>query len=253
MGFLSRFGVGGPTVDLVLDTPQTTPGALLTGTLNMTGGKDAAEIEQVKVMLESVVEVERGDEEWRETVTFATQPVSGPMTLQANQPFQARVSLQVPWEAPITTVGGWQLKGMQVSVRTQVDIKGAVDPKDRDPVQITPLPVQQAILDGLASRGWRFKGADLEKGRLPGSTLPFYQELEFVPSGYGGRIRELEVTFLADPQQVQVVLEADRRGGFLSAGGDALARFGVPHHAIDAHMIGNALQEQISRLEGRGW
>lgn len=254
MGFLSRFGVGGPTVDLRLDHPNTQPGGTLTGHLHLKGGSDAAEVTGVAVMLEAVVEVEHGDEEWRENVVFAKQPLFGAFTLNAGQEISAPVQLTVPWEAPITALGGWNLRGMQVGTRTQVDIRGAVDPTDRDPVAIHPLPSQDAVLRALASLGWQFRSADLEKGRLPDSSLPFYQELEFVPS-HRGSISELEVTFITRPDAMKVVLEANRRGGFLSAGGDAYASVVLPHaSAVDEGRLRNELAAQVERLaQRRGW
>ncbi len=40
------------------------------------------------------------------------------------------------------------------------------------------------------------------------------------------------MTFLANPGSVEVVVEADKRGGFLSEGRDALTRFTVGHHDV---------------------
>lgn len=254
MGLLTRFGVGGPTVDLTLADPHTLPGAVLTGTLEVVGGSRPTEVSALGLMLEAVVEVESGDHEWRESVVFASQPISGPFTLDAGQRLAAPVSLQVPWEAPITALGGWTLRGMQVGVRTRLDVRGGVDPKDHDPVTVHPLPAQQAVLDALARLGWQFRSADLEKGRVPGSQLPFYQEIELHPTRAAerGRINELEVTFVADPHQVGVILEADRRGGFLTSGSDAYARFAVPH-TPDPQRVVQELAGQIQRLAGRRW
>ncbi len=44
------------------------------------------------------------------------------------------------------------------------------------------------------------------------------------------QVNEIELTFLAAPGGMEVVLEADKRGGFLSAGHDALTRFTVGLH-----------------------
>lgn len=44
-----------------------------------------------------------------------------------------------------------------------------------------------------------------------------------------GQVNEIELTFLADPGGMEVVLEADKRGGLFSEGHDALTRFTVAH------------------------
>ncbi|MYS77592.1 sporulation protein, partial [Streptomyces sp. SID5926] len=61
--------------------------------------------------------------------------------------------------------------------------------------------------------------------------LPFYQEIELVPAPqYAHRLNEIELTFLAGPGGLEVVLEADKRGGLFSSGHDAVTRFAVGHH-----------------------
>lgn len=252
MGLLSRLGIGGVDVDLVLDSPTTTPGGRLTGHLHLVGGKSDTAIEGVSVTLEALVEVERGDEEWKETVQFAQQPLTGALSLSAGEKVSYPVSLLVPWEAPITSFDGWHLRGMKIGTRTKVDIRGAVDPTDRDPVEIHPLPVQSAVLRALAGIGWRFHSADLEKGRMKGSSLPFYQEISFTPTR-SSRIKELEVTFLVTESGVDIVLEADRRGGLLRSSGDVHARLSVGHHTTNEHELAAGLEEQITRLGDRRW
>ncbi|CAM5557118.1 sporulation protein [Streptomyces narbonensis] len=41
------------------------------------------------------------------------------------------------------------------------------------------------------------------------------------------------MTFLAGPAGMEVVLEADKRGGFLSEGHDTVSRYTVSHHGVD--------------------
>lgn len=43
-------------------------------------------------------------------------------------------------------------------------------------------------------------------------------------------MNEIELTFLAGPGGLEVVLEADKRGGFFTEGSDTLGRFTVGHH-----------------------
>ena len=209
----------------------------------------------MRVSLEATVEVESGDAEWREDVTFGTAPIAGATRLEPGQRQSVPFRLAVPWQSPITAIDGWHLRGMRVGVQTRVDIAGAVDPGDLDAVTVTPLPVQRAVLDALVGLGYRFLGADVEKGRVPGSELPFHQEVEFAPPpGLRGRVTELEVTFLADPQGVDVVLEADRRGGLFTEGRDAVGRLRLAHGDTDVRRLAPALDEAVRQLGARrGW
>jgi sporulation-control protein len=78
--------------------------------------------------------------------------------------------------------------------------------------------------------------------------------VEFAPpADLRGRINELEVTFLADPQGVELVLEVDRRGGLLTDGYDAADRLYVPHGA-DLATVAAQLDDAVRRLGARrGW
>ncbi len=116
-------------------------------------------------------------------------------------------------------------------MRTELAIAKAVDKGDLDMVAVEPLPSQLRILEAFLGLGFAFKSADLEAGRLYGvrQELPFYQEIEFYPSGrYAGVVGEVEVTFVADPAGLEVVLEADKRSGRYSSS-DAIGRFHVSH------------------------
>lgn len=250
--FMSRLGVGGADVETVLDRPQTQPGTVVTGLTTITGGKVDQEIEKILVSLEATVEVERDDQTWYEEVTFGTQQIGGGFTVHPGQQVNGRFELPVPWQTPVTDVGGWHLRGMKIGVRTKLAIPGAVDPGDLDPVSVHPLPIQEAVLGALGDLGFQFRSADVEKGHLSGSELPFYQEIEMKPSGeYARRISELEVTFLVDGNGMDVVLEADRRGGLLSSGHDELSRFRVGHHDLDRRALAGLLHQQLEHLGRR--
>lgn len=60
---LSAFGVGGPSVDTVLDSPHALPGEVVTGQVRIQGGSKDAQIEEILLSLVTRVEVERGDHE----------------------------------------------------------------------------------------------------------------------------------------------------------------------------------------------
>jgi sporulation-control protein len=254
-GMMARLGSGGARVETVLDRPETTPGGAVTGTVHATGGSVAQDVTEVRVALQATVEVESGDSSWREEATFGTAAVAGAGRLEPGQQYQVPFSLPVPWQCPITAIDGWHLRGMRVGLRTRIDLPGSVDPGDLDPVTVLPLPVQRTVLHALDGLGFAFRGADVEKGHLRGSDLPFYQEVEFAPPySLRGRVNELEVTFLADPQGVDVVLEVDRRGGLLSEGRDVGGRLRLAHSDTDVRAVAAHLDAAVRQLGARrGW
>ncbi|SCF36474.1 sporulation-control protein [Micromonospora purpureochromogenes] len=251
---LSAFGVGGPSVDTVLANPNTRPGLTLDGQVNLVGGDAPANIEQITVGLVTRVEIEGGDTEYAGIMEFQRMAVSGPLQLAPKQQLSIPFQLPVPWEAPITDVYGQRLHGMTMGLRTELAIARAVDKSDLDQVNIHPLPVHERILAAFQRLGFRFKHADLERGHLRGTqqTLPFYQEIEFFAAPqYAQAVTEVELTFVTSPHGVEVILECDKRGGFLSAGHDAFGRYTVSHADADrvdwAQVVDGWLRETTSR------
>ncbi|MFI6819678.1 sporulation protein [Micromonospora sp. NPDC050187] len=251
---LSAFGVGGPTVDTVLANPNTRPGLMLDGQVNLVGGDAPANIEQISVGLVTRVEVETGDGEYAGVMEFHRMGVSGALQLAPKQQLSIPFQLPVPWETPITDVYGQRLHGMTMGLRTELAIARAVDKSDLDQVSVHPLPVHERILEAFQRLGFRFKNADLERGHIYGvqQTLPFYQEIEyFAAPQYAHTVREVELTFVTSQQGVDVILECDKRGGLFTPGQDTFGRYTVSHADVDrvdwAQVVDGWLQDTINR------
>ncbi|MGW5262098.1 sporulation protein [Microbispora sp. NPDC004025] len=227
---LGALGVGAPSVDTVLTTPRVRPGGVLTGEVRLSGGDFDAEIEEITLGLVAGVELEHGDGESAGLGEFSRARVSGPFTLRKGEDRSIAFQIPMPWEAPISEIDGQHLTGMALGVRTEVAIAKAVDKGDLDPVAVEPLPSQLRVLEAFLQLGFAFKSADLEAGHLHGvrQELPFYQEIEFYPPPrQAGVVGEVELTFVADPAGLEVILEADKRAGHRSV--DAIGRFRVSH------------------------
>jgi sporulation-control protein len=244
----------GVSVDTVLTNPNVLPGGELAGEVRFTGGSVDYAVEGITLTLVALVEVESGDSEYRSNEPFFRAPVAGRFQLAAGASHAVPFRFNVPWETPITALYGQHLHGMSLHVRTELELAGALDKDDSDPFHVHPLPAQQRILDAFGRLGFRFHGADLEKGGIPGSSMPFYQEIEFYPGGqYTHAIKELELTFIAGPTSLDVIMELDKRGGFLTAGGDAYNRFRVDYAAVDQEDWEGWLQQRLSALTSRRW
>ncbi|ONI84120.1 hypothetical protein ALI144C_15610 [Actinosynnema sp. ALI-1.44] len=247
---LQKLGVGGPSVDTVLADPRVTPGGTLTGEVRIQGGDGDAEIEHIALSL--VTRVERGDR-GQGMVEFHRVVVSGPTKLAAKQDRTIPFSIPVPWEAPITEVGGQRLPRMELGLRTELSIAKAVDKGDLDPVYVLPLESQDAVLEAFGQLGFQFKSADLEAGRIYGirQELPFFQEIEFYPpQQFAGRINEVELTIVASHEGIVVVLEADKRGGF-GGGQDVIGRFEASHREALELDWARMFHEWLDRVASR--
>ncbi len=233
---MQAMGVGGPSVETVLTNPNCRPGGYLEGQIQVAGGDHPVDIEYVALGLITRVEVESGDSEYDTTQEFHRMRATGPIKLNGGERRDIPFRFEVPWETPITEIGGQHLRGMTMGLRTELEVARAVDKGDLDPVAVHPLPAQERILGALTQLGFRFSRADVERGRIYGvqQSLPFYQEIEFYPSPqYARAINQLELTFIATPQHLQIVLELDKRGGVFTEGRDAFGRFTMDHATAD--------------------
>jgi sporulation-control protein len=232
MGFkrlLASLGAGGASVETVLTEVNVVPGGVVQGEVRIQGGSVDQQIERLSVGLQAKVEVEGGDQEYKQDVGFLKVPLGGAFGLKAEAVHTVPFGLEVPWETPITMIGGQALRGMDIGVTTELEIARAVDSGDLDPINVHPLPAQQAILDAFIQLGFRFKSADLERGHIRGTRqkLPFYQEIEFFPPQQYRGLNQVELSFVADGHEMDVVLEMDKKPGLFSEGSDTFRSFKV--------------------------
>ncbi|WP_395573065.1 sporulation protein [Streptomyces sp. BK79] len=249
---LGSLGVGGPTVDTVLDAGAARPGGTLSGRIELTGGVDGHAIEEITLELVARVETgphgdgpdgtgpygngpdgdgEGGDGEGEGVVVFGRHTVGGAFRPAAGERRGVPFAVPLPWETPVTELRGRSL-GVVLGVRTELAVAGARGKGAPDPLAVAPLPAQEAVLEAFERLGFRFRSAGLEYGRVGGTgqRLPFRQEIALTPPPrYAGQVAEIELTFLAVAGALEVVLEADKRGGPCADGHDALSRFTVPH------------------------
>ncbi|NLU71074.1 sporulation protein [Streptomyces sp. HNM0574] len=232
MGFKKLFasvGIGAASVDTVLHEPNVVPGGVVQGEVRIEGGSVVQEIQGLSVGLQARVEVETNDGERKQNIEFGRQQLGGALTLQEGSQHTVPFQLAVPWETPITMFMGQPLPAMNIGVTTELAIARAVDSTDLDPVNVHPLPAQQAVLDAFGALGFRFKNADMEKGRIRGTRqqLPFYQEIEFfAPQQYRG-LNQVEVSFVADGGEMDVVMEMDKKPGLFTGQSDSFRSFPV--------------------------
>ncbi|MFK4071449.1 sporulation protein [Streptomyces sp. NPDC029674] len=259
MGFkklLASLGAGGASVETVLTEVNVVPGGVVQGEVRIQGGSVDQEIEGLSVGLQARVEVEGNDQETKQDIEFTKQRLGGAFTLQANQVHAVQFSLEIPWETPVTSIDGQQLRGMDIGVTTELEIARAVDSSDLDPIIVHPLPAQQAILDAFIQLGFRFKSADMERGHIRGTRqkLPFYQEIEFYPPQQYRGLNQVELSFVADDREMDVVLEMDKKPGLFSESSDSFRSFKIGLNDFHGTDWAAYLNEWLSQVGSkRNW
>ncbi|MEV4330754.1 sporulation protein [Streptomyces sp. NPDC049597] len=256
MGFkklLASLGAGGASVETVLTEENVVPGGVVQGEVRIQGGSVDQQIEGLSVGLQARVEVEGGDQEVKQDIEFTKQRLGGAFEVKAGAVHVVPFGLEIPWETPVTSIGGQQLRGMNIGVTTELEIARAVDSGDLDPINVHPLPSQQAILDAFIQLGFRFKSADMERGHIRGTRqrLPFYQEIEFFPPQQYRGLNQVELTFVADDHEMDVVLEMDKKPGLFSESSDSYKAFKVGHHDFAGTDWAAYLNQWLADVGGR--
>ncbi|MEU2873067.1 sporulation protein [Streptomyces olivoreticuli] len=256
MGFkklLASLGAGGASVETVLFEENVVPGGVVQGEVRIEGGSVVQRIQGLSMGLQARVEVEGGEEEYKQDIEFTRVQLGGAFEARAGAVHVVPFGLEVPWETPVTSFLGQHLTGMHVGVTTHLAIARAVDSGDLDPVRVHPLPAQQTILDAFGRLGFAFKSADLERGQISGTRqrLPFYQEIEFrVPSQYRG-LEEVELSFVADDREMDVVLEMDKKPGLFGEGSDTYRSFTVDLESYGRTDWAAYLHQWLAEVGGR--
>ncbi|WP_432197935.1 sporulation protein [Streptomyces sp. bgisy027] len=226
---LASLGAGGASVETVLTEVNVVPGGVVQGEVRIQGGSVSQNIEGLSVGLQARVEVESQDSEYKQDIEFTKMQLGGAFELQPGAVHAVPFGLEIPWETPVTMIDGQALRGMNIGVSTELAIARAVDSTDLDPINVHPLPAQKAILDAFIQLGFRFKNADMERGHIRGTRqkLPFYQEIEFFPPQQYRGINQVELSFVADGNAMDVILEMDKKPGLFSEGSDTFRSFQV--------------------------
>jgi sporulation-control protein len=215
---LASVGIGAAKVDTKLASGQFTAGQQLTGVVEITGGNVAQEIGEIYVSLLTTFVKEANDKKYIDTGVIEKYRVSEKLTIQPNEVKEIPLNIILPIDMPITA------GKTKVWLQTGLDIKNAVDPSDKDFINILPLKLIQEVLDAVKDLGFHLREVECEAAsRKNRVRFPFVQEFEFVPRNgiFRGKLDELELVFSPKSETaVDVFMQIDRRarglGSFLA-------------------------------------
>ena len=226
------------------------PGGVVQGEVRIQGGSVDQQIEGLSVGLQARVEVEGGDQEYKQDIEFTKQRLGGAFEVQAGAVHVVPFGLEIPWETPVTTFAGQQLHGMNIGVTTELEIArarglGRPGPDQRapaagaagDPGRLRParLPLQER---GHGARAHPRDAADSCRSTRRSSSSP--------PQQYRG-LNQVELTFVADDREMDVVLEMDKKPGLFSEGSDSYQAFKVGLQRLPGDRLGGVPQPVARR------
>ncbi|WP_040208607.1 sporulation protein [Neobacillus jeddahensis] len=207
-------GIGAAAVDTKLEKDTFMPGETVQGVVVIRGGKIEQQIDEIYLALNTTYLRESDDRKYTVNATVERFRLTTPFSIRPNENKEIPFSFQLPFDTPLS------IGRSKIWVTTGLDIKGGVDPSDKDYLKVIPNPLMSAVFSAVDNLGFRIREADCEEAprRLRG-RLPFVQEFEFVPASgpYRGRLDELEVIFFpAGNGTLDIMFQVDRRARGLS-------------------------------------
>ena len=218
---LASVGIGAAKLDTVLEKSSYCPGEEVRGVVRIYGGSVEQQVDALLLSVMTTYLREVNDSKLQQTAELSRVNVSRPQVVKPNENKEIPFSFQLPLQTPLT------LGRTPVWIKTAADIQSAVDPTDEDRIHVVPTLHQKTVLDAIDYLGFRLRETESIYAPRLGGSLPFVQELEWVPvSGrYRGRLDELELVFLRNqPGGLDLLLQVDRR---------ATSMFGLFAEAMD--------------------
>ncbi|WP_444901740.1 sporulation protein [Microbulbifer sp. SSSA007] len=211
----ASLGIGAAKVDTVLESSSILQGGVLKGNIHIAGGEVEQQIDAINLKLCTEVKIENDNGvSYQQFVLDQIQALE-PFLINANESKQLPFELKLNDETPVTALNT-RKNQCRVWLETVLDIDFALDPKDRDLLQVRPLPVVEKVIAAIEQGGFSMVKADVEKGYLRGGNFSSksgcYQEIEFKNSGLLSS-KEIELSFILEGGMVHCLAEVDRRFG----------------------------------------
>ena len=240
----ASLGIGAAKVDTVLEQDSIFQGDYLRGAIHIQGGDVEQQIDAIKLKLCTEVKEEINDNAVYRNFILQRLQVVKPFTINPNERREIPFKFRLHDETPITALHVRNNK-CKVWLETSLDIDMALDPKDRDFIEIKPLPAISKIIDALQQSGFVMAKADVESGFLKAdhfaSKSGCYQEIELK---YGSFLnaKEVELSFIVDGDIIHCLAEIDRS---FDMRGDMYRSFSLNRDASDAD-IRTAIQPLLT-------
>lgn len=215
---LASVGIGAATVDTKLERDVVMPGEEIKGVVEIRGGNTEQKIDDIYLTVNTQYVKESDDHKMNVTATIERIRLATAFTVSANEKREIPFSFILPIDTPVS------MGRTRVWVATGLDIKNAVDPADKDYLQVRPGKLLDSVLEAVSALGFRIREVECEQAsyRLR-QRLPFIQEFEFVPTSgsFRGKLDELELVYLPiSAASADLHFQIDRKarglGGFLA-------------------------------------
>lgn len=206
---LASVGVGNAKVDTKLNSAAFVAGETISGVTEIVGGNVSQSVESIYIKVYTTYEREANDNKYTDSVAISSYKINDPFIIEKGEKKVIPFSFILPQNTPVT------MGKTKVWLQTGLDIKNAVDPGDKDMIEIRPNAFIQSGLMAAQNLGLKLRKVDCEEApRAYKGISQFVQEFEFVPTSgpFRGRFDEVELTFIPrGSDQFELLIQVDRK------------------------------------------
>lgn len=209
---LASVGIGACKIDTRLHSTSLVAGGTLAGEIHIRGGEVAQQIDGFSLSLQTRVKVSTDNGDHYQNHSLQRFRVAQSMLVAPGSQHTVPFQVQLTQELPVTQLPGYQVGKLWLS--TEADVSMALDPSDQDLLQVTAPSYVLNCIQAMLDLGFQLQKVDVEKGFLRAAGLQThsgcYQEFEFRPRQWLSGVREVELSFVPQQQEVAVLIELDR-------------------------------------------
>jgi len=212
---LATVGVGNAKVDTKLNNSTFIAGELISGVTEVVGGNASQSVDSIYLTVYTTYEREADDKKYTESIAIFSHKLNDPFNIGIGEKKVFPFSFSLPLITPVT------MGKTRVWLQTGLEIKNAVDPGDKDMIEVRPNAFISAGLTAAQNLGFKLKKVDCEESpRAYRGITRFVQEFEFIATGgpFRGKFDEIEFTFIPKGlNHVELLIQVDRKVRGLSS------------------------------------
>ncbi|MCM1969037.1 sporulation protein [Streptomyces sp. G1] len=241
-----------PEIDAVITTVDAQPGQWLRGEVAFRGGGTGLKVDRFDVRVMAKYMTWQGIS--REDEVARLSPVGYETSAEVAPGAEHRIGFggRLPWECPITELGG-RSTGVDLSVVTTVESGGADVVRDIDFLHVAAPPLHEAVMDAFFAEGYHRVEAELIGDSVPyvEQRRPYLQTYYLEDSGRkADDLAQVEATVLNSQVGALVfVRRGDRDRIGWNEKPPALS-FPVAHHELGEADLGSRIREALADLPG---
>ena len=206
---LASVGIGNAKVDTKLNDSTFIAGEVISGVAEVVGGSTSQQVDSIYLKVYTTYERESNDQKYTDSVAIYAHKLNEPFTIEKAEKKSFPFSFNLPLITPVT------MGKTRVWLQTGLDIKNAVDPGDKDMIEVRPNEFIQVALTAAQNLGFKLRKVDCEEApRAYRGITKFVQEFEFVATSgpFRGKFDEIEFTFIPKGlDQVELLIQVDRK------------------------------------------